>query len=379
MEDVKRGSYVNLVDPNDYYYGKELKSPRHRVVNNLLGNREFSPIVRKSARLIQFEKKKLSEIAKNITKHYDEATLSRAIRYLYTKETIASWEIEREKPDKAKEARFVSLLQKDYAREPLTKDLLVAIQKEIVDERFALDDFRLFQNYVGEEPQPGEVLVHYVAPRPEDIIKLMEGLIQCANRLFASSVDPVVVAAIVAFGFVFMHPFEDGNGRLHRFLIHYVLSKLGFTPDGIVFPISAVILRDEKEYHKALESFSEPLLKQIADYQINELGEMTVKSETVDFYRYIDFTPIAEFLYQCVDKTIQKDLESELDFLNRYDLIKRQIKEIVDMPERRIDLFIKSVRQNNGKLSLRKRNSLFKMLTEEEILLMEEVIRQNTR
>lgn len=377
INDVGRGSYVSLLDPNDYYCGKDVRSPRHRVINNLLGNRLFAPLVRRSTRLTQLEKRNLSALARNITKQYDAAALARAVRYLCTKETIASWEIERERPSQAKTARFVTLLQRDYSRERLTKSLLVSIQRQIVGDRFALDDYRSFQNYVGEEPQPGEVLVHYIAPRPDDLPDLMEGLTQCTDRMVDSPLDPVIVAAVVSFGFVFMHPFEDGNGRLHRFLIHYVLSKLGFTPQGIVFPVSAGILQEEREYDRALESFSKPLFELVEDYEINELGEMTVNSETVDFYRYVDFTPIAEFLYQCVDRTVQTDLENELDFLSRYAVIKRQIKEVVDMPDRRVDLFIKCVRQNNGCLSTRKRSSLFKMLTEEEVSQMEDIIRKN--
>ncbi len=146
-----------------------------------------------------------------------------------------------------------------------------------------------------------------------------------------------------------------------------------------VFPISAVTFYEERDYDRVLESFSQSPSELVEDYEVNELGEMTVKSETGDFYRYIDFTPIAEFLYQCVDRTVQTDLENELDFLSRYDVIKRQLKEVVDMPDRRIDLFIKCVRQNNGSLSTRKRSSWFKMLNEAEVNQMENVIRKNTR
>lgn len=31
---------------------------------------------------------------------------------------------------------------------------------------------------------------------------------------------------------------------------------------------------------------------------------MIVLQSTLDFYRYIDFTPIAEYLYECIEKTI---------------------------------------------------------------------------
>lgn len=36
-------------------------------------------------------------------------------------------------------------------------------------------------------------------------------------------VDPLVAAACVSFGFVLIHPFMDGNGRLSRFLFHHQL------------------------------------------------------------------------------------------------------------------------------------------------------------
>ena len=45
--------------------------------------------------------------------------------------------------------------------------------------------------------------------------------------------------------FLFIH-FRDGNGRLHRFLIHYALSQCGFTLKEVVFPVSVVILREPR-------------------------------------------------------------------------------------------------------------------------------------
>lgn len=377
IEDVGRGSYVPLLDQNLYYCGTPRRSQRHRIVDNLLGNAYFSPLIRKSARLDHFKEKHLRRVAEELTKKYDPEVLTRATRYLFTKETIASWEIEREKPDKSRIAKFITLLQQDYSGNELSKRFLVMIQKEIVDSRFILEDYRTFQNYVGEEPQLGKMLVHYIAPKPEDLPFLMEGLINCFLRMLSSQIDPVVAAAILSFGFVYMHPFWDGNGRLHRFLIHYTLSKLGFTPKGIVFPVSAVMLREHKEYDRILETFSQPLNELINDYQLDEKAEMKVNQETADFYKFIDFTPIAEFLYRCVEQTIHTDLEEELDFLSRYDLIKSSIKKIIDMPDKEVDLLIRCVRQNNGTLSKRKRESWFHMLSDKEIEEIEKVIHSN--
>ena len=64
--------------------------------------------------------------------------------------------------------------------------------------------------------------------------------------LRARTNDPVVAAAVSSFAFVFIHPFEDGNGRIHRFLIHHVLSRRGYSPPGVIFPVSAAILRDRR-------------------------------------------------------------------------------------------------------------------------------------
>ena len=106
-------------------------------------------------------------------------------------------------------------------------------------------------------------------------------------------VSAVVHAAAVAYGFVFLHPFEDGNGRIHRFLIHYILASRGFTPKGIMFPVSASMLKDPAGYDASLEAFSRPLLA-LVEYSLDEEGRMTVENDTARWYRYIDLTPQAE-------------------------------------------------------------------------------------
>ena len=376
IDDIGRASYVSLVDPNTYYCAHPLKSPRHRILNNLLGNSNFCPLIRKSTKLRSFEDLHLHEEIVKLASQFNPNLLSRAMRYLYTKETIASWEIEREKPDKTKQARFVALLEKGEKVGGLSKRMLIEIQKEIVDPRFFLNEYRDFQNYIGEEPALGEMIVHFIPPKPEDIACLMDGLLACSSKMFSNNISAVIIATVLAFGFVFLHPFLDGNGRLHRFLIHYTLHKCGFSPKGIVFPISAVILRELAGYDSILEYFSKPLLALINNYTINEKGELRVEQKTCDFYRFIDFTPIAEFLYLCIKQTVYTDFEKELHFLSQYDLIKQSLKNIVDMPEQLIDLFIKCVRQNEGSLSQRKRSSHFSMLTDKEISEMEAVIQR---
>lgn len=370
---LKVGSYIPLLNPDEYYCAKPIHSARHKVSNNLLGSLSFSPMIRKGKLLSQFEAKELDKKAIELTQEYDRSTIERAMRYLSTKETLSSWEIEREKPDTTRLAKCVDMLLKVGSIDPLNEAALVQLQKEIVDPRFALEGYRTFQNYIGEEPTLDQLIVHYISPKPEDVPEMMKGLLHCYTRMAQAGICPVITATVLSFGFVFIHPFWDGNGRLHRFLLHHALTQSGFAPKGFIFPIASALLRDLKDYDAALEEFSRPLVQLITDYSLSEKGEMTVNQDTREFYQYIDYTRLAEFIFTCVEKTLTTDLKQELQFLTGYDKAKQRLKEIVDMPDQSIDLFIRCIRQNGGKLSSRKRETYFSMLRNDEITRMEEV------
>jgi len=134
------------------------------------------------------------------------------------------------------------------------------------------------------------------------------------------------------------------------------------------------MLKNPVEYDSSLEAFSRPLLKLI-DYRMDEIGQMTVENETACWYQYMDMTVQAEALYEFVNKTIEEELEEELRFLVNYDNTKKAIQEIIDMPDRLIDLFIQLCIQNNGSLSTRKRSAHFDFLTDEELAAMEQAVR----
>jgi len=85
-------------------------------------------------------------------------------------------------------------------------------------------------------------------------------------------------------------------------------------------------------------------------------------------------TPQAETLSRFIDQAIDTELARELAFLASYHETKRAIQEIVDMPDRKIDLFIRFCLQNHGRLSPRKRVSQFDFLSDEEIAPMEQAV-----
>ena len=300
--------------------------------------------------------------------------LKRALGYLYTKETKASFAIEQSRPDSTRIERFVALLQIAEQEDFCRKSQLLTVQNRVVDARFRESDYRSTQNYVGETVARGGEKIHFVGPKPEDLAELMDGLIGAHERLNGGGVNPVIQAAAVAYGFVFLHPFEDGNGRLHRFLIHNILARRGFTPRGVMFPVSASMLKNPADYDASLEAISRPL-RPLVDYSLDADGRMTVKNDTALWYRYMDLTPQAEALFRFIALTIDTDLREELTFLANYDQAKAGIQEIVDLPDRRIDLFIRFCLQNRGRLSERKRSSHFETLSDEEIIRLEQAVR----
>ena len=375
IEDLTQGNYIDLLSQEEYYTAQDQMIRRQRVRDNLLGNRKFCPLVRRTEALTAYENSDLSNRCRSILSGYPEKLLKRAVSYLYTKETKSSYAIEHITPSANRAERFTSLLHTAEKDDFVNKEALINLQNHIVDARYADDDYRDDQNYVGETVAWQQEKIHFISPRPQDLNDLMEGLILSHERMDTSEVHPVVHAAITAFGFVFMHPFGDGNGRIHRFLIHNILSRYGFTPEGIIFPISAAMLNNMDAYDAALESYSKPLISLI-DYTLDEEGRMEVHNQTAIHYRYPDMTVITEALFGFIQSTIEKELVDELNFLQNYDVTKTAIQEIVDMPDQRIDLFIRFCLQNNGVLSRGKRKSHFSELTEHEVQKMQAAIQK---
>src|SRR5690606_4598991 len=141
--------------------------------------------------------------------------------------------------------------------------------------------------FVGEhDRRTGAPLPDHISARWEDVPVLIEGLIEANNKLEGDTTfDAVIAAAMISFGFGFTHPLVDGNGRLHRYLIHHVLVRKHFAPREIVFPVSAVMLERLEEYRKVLEHFSLPRLDLI-EWSVTDDNNVEVTNDTIDLYRY---------------------------------------------------------------------------------------------
>lgn len=373
---LTKGNYIELLEPDRYFTavpGRRMQ--RQRVIDNLIGGRNFCPIIRRTEKLAAMEKIDLRKRCEEVVTAYSPELLRRTLSYLYNKETESSFEIERIKPGASRTEKFIGLLEMAEHKDFCEKPLLIDVQSHIVDPRFRGTDYRINQNYVGQAISCQKQHVHYVCPKPADLPKLMEGLLTAHQVMKEGAVPAIIHAATISYGFVFMHPFEDGNGRIHRFLIHNILSLRGEVPKGLMFPVSAAMLKSPALYDHSLEAFSGPLMRLI-EYDLDDLGQMSVSGETGRFYMYIDMTAQAEALYNFVKLTIEHELLKELDFLANYDRTKQAIQELVDMPDRLIDLFIQLCLQNHGCLSAKKRESHFGFLTDDELGNLENAVRE---
>lgn len=365
VPDASKASYVPVIDPKMQWAGPDILSVRHRVKNNLPGTPAFCPMIFLTPLLRAAMERDIAAAARAVAAAVPADLLARTAAFLLLKDSRSSFAIEGEHPPQDRIQRWGQAIGR-AGQQPLDLDELLRLQRIVIgDARFVRLGLRSEGGFVGEHDRiSGQPLPDHISARPEDLPGLIDGLL-AFDRRTSQNVDPVLAAAVLAFGFVYIHPFEDGNGRLHRYLIHHALAERGFNPPGLVFPVSAVILERIDAYRRVLESYSARLLPLIR-WEPTENGNVRVTDDTADHYRFFDATPQAEFLYDCVIHTIEEELPAETAFLRCYDDFKRRIAELIDMPDRLSDLLFRFLHQNNGVLSQRAREREFKALSEAE-------------
>jgi len=370
---VTTTNYEDILDPSKYITGSARKISKWKVNDNLLGTVEFCPIIRRTTELNELINWNIEEALEALKQEYSSEVFKRASYYFYKKETKSSSEIENEDPPLDRLEKFIAILeqagQKSF-EETLSERELVRIQNTIVDPRYADSGYRNFQNYVGQTMRDYSQKIHYVCPPPQFVKSLMKGIVNLNKKNI--STKTIIKAAMVSFAFVYIHPFEDGNGRIHRFLIHDILVRDGAIPKSTVLPVSAQILANIDEYDKTLESLSK-IIERKVQYELNNTGKLKVLNplQIEKLYRFPDFTSHTAFLARVIQTTVNKDIPEELLFLKCYDELKNEIQSIVDMPDIKIDRMIIFLHQNKGKLASRKRK-FFPELSDSEIEQMEE-------
>ncbi|WP_188939405.1 Fic family protein [Dyadobacter endophyticus] len=373
IPDLAQGNYVKLIDERLQYASKSpTKSSRHRITNNLPGVPEFCPLIRRTEILDKYIDSRLSEKLKKIINGVNPIVIARAASHLQLKEANASYAIEGERPLHRQAILWGLTIGKSGPSKITQEELVRLAQIVLGGGKTPVAGYRRQQGFIGEHDYlSGMPIPDHISARWEDLEGLMDGLIKTAESLETDNqFDTVLAAAIVAFGFVFIHPFADGNGRLHRYLIQYLLHRKGFIPKGQVIPVSAIILNQILNYRRVLESFSLPRLPLI-EWKPAPDNNVQINNETGDLYRYFDATQQAEFLYSCVLETIEVTIPEQINYLQKYDRMKAFLDDFVPLADNMVSRLVHFLNEGKGHISKWVKDHELKEFTESEVLEIE--------
>lgn len=375
LPDAPRAPYADVLDAKRQFAVHGETVTRHRVRNNLPGTPDFCPLVHRSEALAAALGANPAEEALAIVRRTAPDLMARAAAFLLFEDSKASHAIEEEKPPPDRVHRWGQAIR-EAGQRPLAPDALVRLQERVIgDSRFIRLGWRTEGGFVGARDRATNApLPAHVSARPDDLAGLLQGLIAFAERSERGGLDPVVAAACVAFGFVFIHPFEDGNGRIHRWLVHHVLARRGFNPPGVVFPVSAVLLARISRYRGVLEHWSRPRLA-LTRWETTPSLNVRVVNETRDMFRFFDATRQAEFLGDSVVETVRTVLPREIGYLRRRDRARQRVGAFLDLPDATFDLMLGFLRQNGGRFSRRAREREFAALGDDEAAAVESIYR----
>ncbi|WP_255581975.1 Fic family protein [Cupriavidus sp. AU9028] len=306
----------------------------------------------------------------------------RSVVWLTIKESLSSFRIEHEQDQRDRVRRFAAVMEARvgaYA-DPLKADALEELQREIVGDRTTILRFGLRESpvFVGARSEWRDV-VHYIAPPARELAGMIEGLSTFLHR--TERLSALVRAGTVAFGFVFIHPLADGNGRIHRFLINDILRRDGAVPPPFVLPVSPAIVSKPQHiaaYDHVLEAFSRPFMARYAgkyafsgdaiSYSdgIRSNLVFTDEADALHTWRYPDLTAQVEYVGRLVNLTITEEMRNEAAYLRNWHRARLAVKNALDGPDEHIDRIIRALRENQGRVS-NKLAKEFPILQQEQV------------
>lgn len=137
-------------------------------------------------------------------------------------------------------------------KEKLSKKLILDVQKlvekgaskEKIGLRGPMPPGVLFAVYDSKTGNPD-----YIPPEYSDVPGLLDELIEYVNT---TDDHPLIVAAVVHYQLVTVHPFEDGNGRTARLLSGYIMDLNGYGFNG-VGSLEEYFAYDVDEYYDSIQ------------------------------------------------------------------------------------------------------------------------------
>ncbi len=246
---MKIGTYIEVVNPSLQYPGPTINSTRHRVKNNLPGTPEFCPMIRKSEKLEKYISANIQESIDKGLDGRDKELIRRTAPFLLLKDSKASFAIEGEHPQNMWARNWGKVIGQAGKKE-LNLSKIERLQHIVIgSKKLRHMGIRQEEGFIGEhDRETFAPIPDHISVKAEDLNSLMTGLINTNNLLQDSEYYPVLTATTIAFGFVFIHPLSDGNGRIHRYLIRHILNWMAFPKREMIFPVSSAILDRISDY-----------------------------------------------------------------------------------------------------------------------------------
>lgn len=373
------GNYIEMFDPVEHYTGEVWETNKRLRVNfNGIGPYSFCPVVKRDPKLQEEGAKIIQELKVWVCNPNNKQLLERVMNWAYLSETRDSYAIENEVPSPSKERAFLNAMEHLKDRSALSEEYLVSLQNAVISSpRAAEMQFRDHQNWL-QRGGHGAIAVRYVPPPPDAMLNMMNGFMRMANSK-SGDVPPLIKASLVSFGFVFLHPFLDGNGRLSRLLAHHSLNCSQVLPDvngnPAILPLSVAMKNDEKGYLEALEAFSKPI-RGLWDvlYIDGSQFDFEFKSSIMTYSSWSG-NHVARFMTRCARVALEKSLLDEAAYIEAYDEAFREIDELFDLPNKTVNLIIQWIQQNDCKMPERRKNSQeLLLLKPDEVLSIEKII-----
>lgn len=140
---------------------------------------------------------------------------------------------------------------------PLTQNFIRTLHKTLLREGYTVHrnlpggQTSSYVIHAGQyKTRPNSVITRYgdrfEYASPEETPALMTDLVNWYNgEEHSGKFTPIELAAIFHYRYIRIHPFEDGNGRIARMMVNYILSRHGY-------PMIVVRSRKKNEYLEAL-------------------------------------------------------------------------------------------------------------------------------
>jgi Fic family protein len=197
------------------------------------------------------------------------------------------------------------LLVRPYYKEAITRD------GQRTKRRISIGEYKSHPNSVLLDN--GEIFEY--TPPHETPAKMGELIFWLKERIEKKDMHPVELAALFHYKFVRIHPFDDGNGRISRLLMNYVLLFFNYPP---------VIIKseDKRNYLNALHDA--------------DTGNID------SFINYIGRQLIWSLKLYCAARS-GESIEEKKDWVKKIEVLKRKIEQNAEIKLRKTPRVIEEV------------------------------------